>query len=182
MEIVYVIISIIIVLLLVLAFIYNSFIRLNLRCENAVASIDNQLKRRYDLIPNLVSVVKGYMSHEKEVLTAVIEARNGLVSKDLDEKGEAAFESRQAVSKLFALAESYPELKANENFIKLQVELVGTEDKVAYARQYYNDSVMMFNNKVQSFPSNLIANIFSFSKKEFFEIEAAARDNVEVNL
>jgi LemA protein len=153
---------------------YNSLISLRNRCDNAWAQVDVQLRRRYDLIPNLVETVKGYAKHEREVFQRVTEARSKAVNAgSVKEQGEAENMLRGALKSLFAVVENYPELKANQNFLMLQEELAGTEGKIAYARQFYNDSVMKFNVKQQVFPSNIIAGMFNFKEKEYFEIEEA---------
>jgi LemA protein len=153
---------------------YNSLISLRNRCDNAWAQVDVQLRRRYDLIPNLVETVKGYAKHEREVFQRVTEARSKAVNAgSVKERGEAENMLRGALKSLFAVVENYPELKANQNFLMLQEELAGTEGKIAYARQFYNDSVMKFNVKQQVFPSNIIAGMFNFKEKEYFEIEEA---------
>jgi LemA protein len=162
--------------------IYNSLVNLRNRVRNAFAQIDVQLTRRHDLIPNLVEAVKGYMSHEKGTLTAVIEARNaavaGLRQAAADPSNAEAIKALGAaettlggtLGRLFALAESYPDLKANQNMMQFQEELASTENKVAFARQAFNDSVMSYNNACQNFPSNVVANNFSFKQAEFLEI------------
>ena len=168
----------IIVLYLIIS--YNRFIVLRNRIENAWAQIDVQLKRRYDLIPNLISTVKGYVRHEKTLLTEITKARSQLVSGSMDQKAKASNQITDALKSIFAVAENYPQLKANENFKMLQEELSGTESKIAYARQFYNDSVMSFNTKVQRFPSSIIANIFKFDEKEFFKVEGKEKENIKV--
>ena len=177
------IILIIVVVLLVLYIIsvYNSLVNLKNKVEDQASQIDVELKRRFDLVPNLVETVKGYTKHEKETLENVVNARNSYVSADnLGDQLKADGELTNAISKLFALTESYPDLKANENFMNLQNELSAIEEKIVYARQFYNDSVLMLNNKVEMFPSNLVAKMFNFTKKEFFEASSAERENVKV--
>ncbi len=166
-------------------FTYNSFVTLNSRINNAESQIDVQLRRRFDLIPNLVNTVKGYAKHEKQTFENVTKARsqmgNAIDSGDVKKKADANNMLTGALKSLFAVAESYPELKANENFKLLQEELAGTESKVAYSRQFYNDNVMSFNIKAQSFPSNIIASMFNFGKREYFEIaDEKARGPVKV--
>ena len=170
------------VLLLVAVGIYNRLVNLRNRCDNAWAQVDVQLRRRYDLIPNLVETVKGYAKHEREVFQKVTEARSKAINAStVKEQSQAENMLTGALKSLFAVVESYPELKANQNFLMLQEELAGTEGKIAYARQFYNDSVMKFNVKQQVFPSNMIAKMFNFKEKEYFEIEEpAARAPVEV--
>lgn len=176
------IIPIVIVVILILWFIvsYNGFITLRNRMDNAWSQIDVQLKRRYDLIPNLVNTVKGYAKHEKETLKMVTEARTKLVTGSMQEKAKASDMITNALKSLFAVAESYPDLKANQNFLQLQEELSGTESKIAYARQFYNDSVLSFNTKTEKFPSNILASIFHFTKREFFKTEEAEKKPVKV--
>lgn len=149
---------------------YNSLVTLRNRVKDQWAQIDVQLKRRADLIPNLVETVKGYASHEKETLDAVISARNKVVgAKSAEEEMKASGELTQALGRLMMVAEAYPDLKANTNFTQLQAELSETEDKIQYARQFYNDTVLNYQNKIQMFPSNIIAGIFHFEKEAFFE-------------
>ena len=177
------IILIIVLVLLVLWVIstYNKLIALRNRVKDQWAQIDVQLKRRFDLIPNLVETVKGYTKHESETLEAVIKARNTYVTAGTPEaQMKADGELTQAISKLFALTESYPDLKANTNFQHLQEELTQTESKIASARQFYNDTVMLYNNKVSMVPSNIIASLFKFNKEAFFEANETERPNVSV--
>ena len=169
-------IIIIVGLLLVLACyvisVYNKLVNARNKVENQFSQVEIQLKRRADLIPNLVETVKGYAKHEEGTFTAVIEARNKAINAGtVNEKVEANNELTGALNKLFALAEAYPELKANENFLQLQNDLKDTEDKITYARQFYNDSAMGFNNLVEMFPSNFVANMFGFKKFEYFKAE-----------
>jgi LemA protein len=155
---------------------YNSLVQLRNRVSDQWSQIDVQLKRRADLIPNLVETVKGYASHESETLEAVINARNSFKSAATPEaEMKASGELTQAIGRLFAVAEAYPDLKANQNFIQLQSELSGLEEKIAYARQFYNDSVLTYKNKLEMFPSNIVAGMFRFEPKPFFEVEEAAR-------
>lgn len=161
--------------------VYNSLVALRNRVKDQWAQIDVQLKRRFDLIPNLVETVKGYTKHESETLEAVIKARNTYVSATVpEEQMKADGELTKAISKLFALTESYPDLKANTNFQALQQELTETESKIAAARQFYNDTVMVYNNKVSMVPSNIIASLFKFNKEAFFEANETERQNVQV--
>ena len=161
--------------------VYNKLVNAKNKVENQFSQIDIQLKRRTDLIPNLVETVKGYAKHEKGTLTEVIEARNKAVSANtVNEKIKANSELTGAISKLFALSESYPELKANENFLSLQNDLKDTEDKITYARQFYNDSANGFNNLVMMFPSNIVANMFKFKKYEYFKIDEEDRKTPKV--
>lgn len=167
------------VLLFLLVFIgaYNGLVRLRNQVRNAWAQIDVQLKRRHDLIPNLVETVKGYMQHERQTLEAVTNARNlaqRAVGQGVGAQGKAEAELTGALSRLLAVVESYPDLKANQNFLALQEELTSTENKISFSRQFYNDSVYRLNNKVQMFPSALIAGLTGFKEGEFFEVEVAA--------
>jgi LemA protein len=151
---------------------YNSLVTLRNRCDNAWSQVDVQLRRRYDLIPNLVETVKGYAKHESGVFERVTQARNMAANaQTVKAQGEADNMLTGALKSLFAVAEAYPDLKANQNFMMLQEELAGTESKVAYARQFYNDVVMKFNMKQQVFPSNILANMFGFKIREYFQIE-----------
>ena len=161
---------------------YNSLVVLRNRCDNGWAQIDVQLRRRYDLIPNLVETVKGYAKHEREVFEKVTQARTQAVNAStVKDQGLAENQLTTALKSLFAVAENYPELKANQNFLMLQEELAGTEGKVAYARQFYNDSVMKFNVRQQVFPSSIIAHMFNFKEKDYFDIgEEAAKGPVKV--
>ena len=174
------IIAVIVVVVLFLIYIYNSLIRLRVRVKNAWAQIDVQLKRRYDLIPNLVKAVKGYMKHEKGVLESVTKMRSSLINGSTQEKAAASNQITDALKSIFAVAENYPQLKANENFKHLQEELSGTESKIAYARQFYNDSVMQFNEALQVFPKNVFGKMFGFAKEAFFETKGKQRENVDV--
>lgn len=150
---------------------YNGLIRMKNQVDNAWAQVDVQLKRRHDLIPNLVSTVKGYAAHEKETLDAVIAARNAATTATGVGNRAAAESGLEAtLGKLFALSEAYPDLKANQNFLALQEELTSTENKVGFSRQFYNDSVMNYNNKIGVVPTNIIASIFNFTAAEFFEL------------
>lgn len=168
---------------LVLFFIgtYNALIILRTRIQEALSGIDVQLKRRADLIPNLVETVRGYAKHEKTVFAEVTKARSALLKADsLPQKAAANDMLTGALKSLFAVAEAYPQLQASENFKDLQRQLEDTEDKVAYSRQFYNSNVLDFNSKVQVFPSNLVANMFGFKSFEFFEAEEGERKNVKV--
>ena len=173
---------IVVVLAIVLIVMYNGLVKLRNKVENAWAQIDVQLKRRIDLIPNLVETVKGYAAHEKETLDAVIQARNSAMSAGSpQEQAQAENVLSGALKSIFALSEAYPDLKANQNFLNLQEELTGTEGRIAYARQFYNDTVFRYNTKIQSVPSNVIANQFKFAEREYFEVDDAARGNVQVD-
>lgn len=160
---------------------YNGLVRLRNRIESAWSQIDVQLQRRYDLIPNLVETVKGYATHEKGVLESVTQARaNALNAQGPAAQAQAENAITGALKSLFAVAEAYPDLKANQNFLALQEELSGTEGKIAYARQFYNDTVQSYNTKIQTFPSNLIAGPFGFKEREYFEADDTSRGPVQV--
>ncbi len=162
---------------------YNKLIVLRNRLRNARHQIDVQLKRRHDLIPNLVNAVKGYMKYEQETLTKIIEARAKAVSGgSLKEIAKAEGELSGLLSRLFALFENYPDLKADENVLRLQEELVTTENQLSYARQLYNDTVMRYNNAIMVFPTNIIAGMFSFKEEEFFEVPEAEKETPTVDL
>jgi len=151
---------------------YNSLVRLRNRVKNAWSQIDVQLKRRHDLIPNLVETAKGYMKHERETFTAITDARSRAMGADnVGARGKAEGQLSGALSKFMLVVENYPELKANQNFLALQEELTSTENKISFARQSYNDQVLFYNNKIEMFPSNIIAGMFNFDVEEFFEIE-----------
>jgi len=178
---IWIILGVIVLIVLWVIVTYNGLVSLRNRVNDAWSQIDVQLKRRFDLIPNLVETVKGYTKHESETLENVIKARNSYVSATLPEdQMKADGELTKAISKLFALTESYPDLKANTNFNNLQNELNETENKIAMSRQFYNDIVMQYNNKVEMVPSNIIASIFKFSRKAFFEADATEKENVKV--
>lgn len=182
MEIAVLFLIIFAVILILAVGIYNRLVNLRNRCDNSWAQVDVQLRRRYDLIPNLVETVKGYAQHEKETFQKVTDARaQALNAGNVQEQGQAENMLTGALKSLFAVSENYPELKANQNFMMLQEELAGTESKIAYARQFYNDTVMKFNTKQQVFPSNIIANMFNFQEKDYFEIEEPeAKEPVKV--
>ncbi|NLL02358.1 MAG: LemA family protein [Mollicutes bacterium] len=176
-------ILLVVIVLLVLWVIgtYNSLISLKNKVKNQWSQIDIQLKRRFDLIPNLVETIKGYTKHESETLEKVIQARNTYLSAGTpEEKMKASGELSKVMSKLFALSEAYPDLKANTNFIDMQNTLKDTEDKISYARSFYNDSAMKYNTKIESFPTNILANIFGFKTNAYFEISAEEKENVKV--
>jgi len=162
---------------------YNGLVQMRNRCENAWSQVDVQLKRRYDLIPNLVETVKGYAKHEREVFQNVTDARSRAINANtVKDQSAAENQLTGALKTLFAVAEAYPDLKANQNFLMLQEELAGTEGKIAYARQFYNDQVMKFNQKQQVFPSNIIANMFGFKERDYFVLEEpAAKEPVKVS-
>ncbi|MDD3453198.1 MAG: LemA family protein [Bacilli bacterium] len=165
-----ILIVVIVIVLLYLMGTYNTLIQLRNKVKDGWSQIEVLLKRRADLIPNLVETVKGYAGHEKETLEAVIEARNKAVSATTqDDEMKASGELTQALGRLFALSEAYPDLKANTNFMDLQTQLKESEEKISYSRQFYNDIVMKYQNKIEMFPSNLVANIFNFKPEKFFE-------------
>jgi LemA protein len=173
---VYIIVGIVVILLIILMATYNGLVRLRNQVKNAWAQIDVQLKRRHDLIPNLVETVKGYMKFERETLEAVTKARNlaqQMTSSGAGERAKAEGELSSALARLLAVVERYPDLKANQNFLALQEELTSTENKISFSRQYYNDSVMKYNNQTQMFPSNIVAGMMSFKASEFFEVTVA---------
>ena len=178
-----VVLVIIIVVLLLLVFgvigIYNALVRLRNQVDNAWSQIDVQLKRRHDLIPNLVETAKGYMTHERETFEAITNARaSAMGAKGVAGAAKAEGALGEALSKFMLVVENYPDLKANQNFLSLQEELTSTENKISFSRQNYNDQVLFFNNKIQMFPSNIIAGMFRFGKRDFFEIEDAAERQV----
>jgi LemA protein len=151
---------------------YNSLVSLKVRVENAWSQIDVQLKRRHDLIPNLVEAVKGYMAHEKDTLERVIKARNQAIdASSIKDKSQAENFLSQTLKSLFAVVERYPDLKANQNVLKLQEELTSTENKISFARQYYNDEVGRFNTQIQIVPGNIVAGACGFTQRDFFQIE-----------
>jgi LemA protein len=180
--IIWILLAIVVVIGLYVMVTYNGLVSLRNKIENAGAQIDVQLKRRYDLNPNLVETVMGYAAHERETLEAVVQARNVAMSAS-GPHDQAAAENMitGALKSVFALSEAYPDLKANTNFLNLQEELTGTEGRIAYARQYYNDSVVRYNTKIQTFPANTIAGRFGFSEREYFEAEDESRGPVAVD-
>jgi LemA protein len=174
-----VIIGIIVLVAVFVIGIYNALIRLRNQVDNAWSQIDVQLKRRHDLIPNLVETAKGYMEHERGTFEAITEARSrAMGAKGPAEAGQAEGALTEALSKFMLVVENYPDLKANQNFLSLQETLTSTENKIAFARQGYNDQVLFYNNKIQMFPSNIIAGMFNFGKRDFFEIENEAEREV----
>ena len=167
--------GLIVVLALFVIGIYNALIRLRNQVDNAWSQIDVQLKRRHDLIPNLVETAKGYMKHERETFEAITQARSqAMGAKNVAETAKAEGQLADALSKFMLVVENYPELKANQNFLALQEELTSTENKIAFSRQNYNDQVLFYNNKIQMFPSNIIAGMLNFTKRDFFEVESEA--------
>ena len=178
-----IIIAAVVVLLIVFFVIgqYNTLVSLRNKVKDQWSQIDVLLKRRFDLIPNLVETVKGYAKHEKDTLEEVIAARNKFTSSNsAEEEMEANNQITGALNKLFALSEAYPELKANENFKDLQANLKDTEDKITYARQFYNDAVLKYKNKLEMFPSNIVASLFRFKAEKFFEATDSEKENVKV--
>lgn len=168
----WIIVVILVLLVLYVISAYNGLVRERNKVKDQWAQIDVQLKKRVDLIPNLVETVKGYAKHEKTTFEDVVKARNAFASaNNVAEEIEANNQITGALNKLFALSESYPELKANENFLSLQADLKDIEEKISYARQFYNDTVLTYNNKVEMFPTNIIANIFGFKQSEFFKLD-----------
>jgi LemA protein len=174
----WIILIVAVVLVLAVIAIYNGLVQKRIQTKEAWSQIDVQLKRRYDLIPNLVETVKGYAAHEKDTLERVIQARNAAIAVpagNVADKAQAENVLTGALRQIFALSESYPNLKANENFLGLQEELSSTENRIAFARQHYNDSAAIYNTACQTFPANLIAGTFHFLPAEFFQIEDAAQ-------
>jgi LemA protein len=178
---VWIILGLVVLVLISGIVIYNGLVRMKTKIENAYAQIDVQLTRRHDLIPNLVETVKGYASHEKETLDAVISARNMATSASGPaDQAQAENVLSGALKSLFALAEAYPDLKANLGFQQLQTELAATEDRIAFSRQYYNDNVRIYDEKILRFPTVMIAGTLHFSKAEYFEADETQRTNVQV--
>lgn len=178
---IYFIIFIVLIALIILFFvsIYNALIRLRNQVKNAWAQIDVQLKRRHDLIPNLIETVKGYMTHERQIMENITKYRSqAMNAQTVGEKAQAESLLSGALGQLRVQVENYPDLKANQNFLALQEELTATENKISFARQNYNDQVMMYNNKIQMFPSNIVAGMFNFKEEEFFELKDQAEKEV----
>jgi len=173
----YILLGIIVLLILTIILIYNHLVKMDIRCKNAWSQIDNQLKRRHDLIPNLIEVTKGYAKHESETLEKVTAMRTGNTLSEIAENSELVSKN---LKDLFMVAEGYPDLKANTNFIQLQRELTETEDRISLSRQIYNDTVLTYNNKVQMVPSNIVAGMFGFKKGIFFEASEADKKTPEV--
>lgn len=176
----WIILAVVILFILFFIGIYNGLVGLRNQVKNAWAQIDVQLKRRYDLIPNLVETVKGYAKHEREVFESVTQARSaaqGVVNAGPAARAQAEGGLSQALGRLFAVAEAYPELKANQNFLALQEELTSTENKISFSRQFYNDTVLRYNNQTQMFPSNIVAGIAGFKASEFFEVTTPEEKN-----
>jgi LemA protein len=182
MLVVWIVLGLVVVAGLYLMFLYNGLVRMRNRIEAAWAQIDVQLRRRYDLIPNLVETVKGYATHERETLDSVTQARAAATSAT-GPADQAAKENvlTQSLRSLFAVSEAYPDLKANQNFLSLQEELSATEGRIAYARQYYNDAVLRYNTKIQSFPAVVLAGALRFEEREYFEADGDSRGPVNVS-
>lgn len=179
----WIILAIVVIIIIAIIAIYNSLVTMRQRVKNAWSQIDVQLQRRFDLIPNLVETVKGYMEHETDVLTKVTDLRSSWANaKSVDEKAKLDNQLSESLKTIMAVAENYPDLKANQNFSELQTELTNTENKISYSRQFYNDTVTRYNTKLEMFPSNVIASVFNFKAEELFEVaDAAARQNVKVD-
>lgn len=176
-----VLLVVIVVIALFVISTYNGLVSTRNKVRDQFSQIDVQLKKRFDLIPNLVETVKGYAKHESETFEKVIQARNGYMNASSeDEKLKASKELTAGITKIVALAENYPELKANTNFVDLQNQLKDIEEKISYARQFYNDSVLTYNNKIEMFPSNIVASMFGFKKEAFFEADSREKENVQV--
>lgn len=175
-------VGLLVVLALLVIGIYNALVRLRNQVDNAWSQIDVQLKRRHDLIPNLVETARGYMKHERETFEAITQARSqAMGAKSVAETAKAEGQLADALSKFMLVVENYPDLKANQNFLALQEELASTENKIGFARQYYNDAAMKINNMIQMFPSNMIATMFNFHQEKYFEVaEAAEREAPKV--
>ena len=172
MLVLWIILAVAVLVVLALVGVYNTLVSKRIRCQEAWSQIDVQLKRRYDLIPNLVETVKGYAAHEKETFERVIQARSqAMGAQGVQQQAEAENMLTGALRQLFALSEAYPNLKANENFAQLQEELTSTENRIAFARQHYNDTTASYNTACQTFPNNLLAGMFGFKLEDFFELE-----------
>ncbi|MDQ3757472.1 MAG: LemA family protein [Actinomycetota bacterium] len=178
---VWIVVGVVVLLVLAVVLLYNGLVRLRNRIDGAWSQIDVQLQRRYDLIPNLLETVKGYAAHERGVFEAVTQARTAAIgARGVAQQAQAENMVTDALKSLFAVAEAYPDLKANQNFLSLQEELAGTEGRIAYARQFYNDSVQAYNTRIQSVPSNVIARSFGFVEREYFEADDTSRGPVSV--
>jgi len=183
MDIYLILLIVVIAIASLFVIVYNGLISLKNQAKNAWAQIDVQLKRRNDLIPNLVEAVKGYMKYEKDVFTEITKARASIMSaRSVEGKAKASGELSNALKSFFAVAENYPKLKASENFLQLQEEISSTENKIAYSRQYYNDVVMVYNTRIEVFPQSLVASIFKFTKMDSFMADDSERKNVEIKL
>lgn len=180
---IYIIIAIIVLIAVYALVLYNSFVKLNNKVKEAFSTMDVYLRKRWDLIPNIVEIVKGYAKHEKDTLKEVVELRNSAYDKmSNDEKIKTNEQLSSGISKIMALAEAYPDLKANENFKDLNNQLTKVEDDIANSRKYYNGVVRIYNNKVEMFPSNIFAGLFGYKSKAMFEASANERENVKVEL
>lgn len=178
----WIVIGAVVLLVIVLILIYNRLVRLRNRIEAAWSQIDVQLRRRYDLIPNLVETVKGYAAHERETLEAVTRARQQAVdASGIEDQARAENFLTQTLRQLFAVAEAYPDLKANQNFLALQEELTGTEGRIAFSRQFYNEQVLAYDNALETFPTSVVAGAFNFESKPYFEAETGSREPVQVD-
>ena len=178
---VWIVLAILVLLVLYVIVSYNSLVRVRNRTDDAWSQIDVQLRRRYDLIPNLVETVKGYATHERQTFEAVTQARTqGMNAQGVADQAQAENMLTGALKSLFAVAEAYPELKANQNFLALQEELTGTEGRISYARQFYNDTVLKLNTKIQTLPTNILAGMFGFKTREYFEADDTSRGPVTV--
>jgi LemA protein len=178
----WIVIGVIVVLVVAFILIYNRLVRLRNRIDAAWSQIDVQLKRRYDLIPNLVETVKGYAAHERETFEAVTRARQQAVdARGIEQQAQAENFLTQALRSLFAVAEAYPQLQANQNFLALQEELTGTEGRIAFSRQFYNEQVLAYDNAIEVFPTNVLAGGFNFGSRPYFEAETASREPVRVD-
>lgn len=180
---IYIIIAIIVLIVIYALALYNSFVKLNNKVKEAFSTMDVNLKKRWDLIPNIVEIVKGYAKHEKDTLKEVVELRNSTYDKMSDEEKIKTNEQLSSgINKIMALAEAYPDLKANENFKDLSKQLTKVEDDITNSRKYYNGVVRIYNNKVEMFPSNIFAGLFGYKSKAMFEASANERENVKVEL
>jgi LemA protein len=178
----WVLVAVVVVVVAATILVFNRLVALRTRVDNGWSQIDVQLRRRYDLIPNLVASVQGYAAHERQVFEEVTQARaRAIDATAVPEQAQAENQVTRGIRQLLAVAEAYPELKANENFLALQEELTGTESKIAYARQFYNDQVMLLNTLIGSFPSNVVAKVFRFTPREFFDIEDPVRGPTTVD-
>lgn len=178
----WIVLGIVVLVVLVLVVIYNRLVRLRNRVEAAWSQIDVQLRRRHDLIPNLVETVKGYAAHERQTLEAVTQARQQAVAaRGVEDQAQAENMLTQTLRQLFAVAEAYPDLKANQNFLALQEELTGTEGRIAFSRQFYNEQVLAYDNALETFPSSVIAGAFNFEPRPYFEAEETSREPVRVD-
>lgn len=178
----WIVLAVVIILVVVVALIYNGLVRSKVRVDEAWSDIDVQLKRRHDLIPNLIETVKGYAKHEKEVFEKVTEQRTkAMQAGSLEERGKAENMLSGALKSLFAVAENYPDLKASQNFLDLQNELTDTEDKIQAARRFYNSNVRNYNTKIQVFPTNLFAGMLGYQTREFFQVEEGDKESVKVD-